>query len=167
MCCRKKNILITSALPYVNNVPHLGNLIGSVLSADVFARYSRTRGYQTVYVCETKALEEGIDPPTLCAKYHTIHHDIYDWFRIGFDTPDQTPTEHHTAIESSQPFYTIEPHNTFLADRFVEGECSICHDPCARGDQCDACGASLDPLEPDREEGSDSHARDMGIDADI
>lgn len=83
-----RNILITSALPYVNNVPHLGNIIGSVLSADVFARYCRGRGYRTVYICgsdeygtasETKALEEGMDPASLCAKYHAIHKEIYDW----------------------------------------------------------------------------------------
>ena len=81
----KKNILITSALPYVNNVPHLGTLIGCVLSADVFARYSRLKGNNTLYVCgtdeygtatETKALEEGIEPKELCDKYHKIHYDI-------------------------------------------------------------------------------------------
>jgi methionyl-tRNA synthetase len=49
----KRNILITSALPYVNNVPHLGNIVGSVLSADGFARYSRLRGHQTLYICGT------------------------------------------------------------------------------------------------------------------
>ncbi|KAI9900461.1 hypothetical protein N3K66_004723 [Trichothecium roseum] len=184
----KRNVLITSALPYVNNVPHLGNLIGSVLSADVFARYCRARGYQTLFVCgsdeygtatETKALEEGVDPPTLCAKYRALHRGIYDWFRLDFDIFDRTPTEHHTSIvqsifkdlwdngfieerESSQPFCAKETHNTFLADRFVEGECSICHDKGARGDQCDACGSSLDPLEPDADEASANEAGATG-----
>ena len=78
----ERNILITSALPYVNNVPHLGNIVGSVLSADVFARYSRARGYNTLYVCgtdeygtatETKALEEGVTPEQLCSKYNALH----------------------------------------------------------------------------------------------
>jgi methionyl-tRNA synthetase len=79
-----KRRLITSALPYVNNVPHLGNLI-QVLSADVFARFCRLRGYETLYVCgtdeygtatETKALEENLSPRELCDKFHALHRDI-------------------------------------------------------------------------------------------
>jgi len=169
----KRNILVSSALPYSNATPHLGNLIGSTLSADVFSRFFRARGLRTLYVCgtdqygtasETKALEEGVDPATLCAKYHKIHKDIYDWFRIKFDIFDQTPTPQHTQIvqdvfkglwangfieerETVQPYCSV--HSGFLADRFVEGECSICHYPDARGDQCDQCGNLLDPLEPD------------------
>ena len=74
-----KRRLITSALPYVNNIPHLGNLI-QVLSADVFARYCRLRGFETLYICgtdeygtatETKAREEGITPRELCDRYET------------------------------------------------------------------------------------------------
>ncbi len=85
--------LITSALPYVNNIPHLGNLI-QVLSADVFARYCRLAGYETLYICgtdeygtatETRALEEGVTPRELCDRYHAIHRDIYQWFTISFD----------------------------------------------------------------------------------
>ncbi|KAI9201534.1 hypothetical protein LWI28_024945 [Acer negundo] len=73
----KRNILITSALPYVNNVPHLGNIIGSVLSADVFARYCRLQGYNAIYICgtdeyrtatETKAMEEKCSPKEICDK---------------------------------------------------------------------------------------------------
>lgn len=73
----KRNILITSALPYVNNVPHLGNIIGCVLSADVFTRYCRLRGYNTVYICgtdeygtatETKAMEEKCSPQEIFDK---------------------------------------------------------------------------------------------------
>src|SRR5436309_14415415 len=84
----KRNILITSALPYVNNVPHLGNIIGSVLSADVFARYTKARNYNALYICgtdeygtatETKAIEEGVSPRELCDKYNAIHKDIYKW----------------------------------------------------------------------------------------
>ncbi|KAK3694246.1 methionyl-tRNA synthetase-like protein [Podospora appendiculata] len=173
----KENILITSALPYVNNVPHLGNIIGSVLSADVFARFCRARGLTTLYVCgsdeygtatETKALSEGVDPATLCAKYHKIHKEIYDWFRIEFDVFGRTPTSEHTEItqdiftklwnngyieerETKQAFCPVPEHSSFLADRFVEGECSICHDLGARGDQCDSCGNLLDPMEPAKE----------------
>jgi methionyl-tRNA synthetase len=90
----RPNILITSALPYVNNAPHLGNIIGSTLSADVFARYSRTGPVvaQVLYICgtdeygtttETKALEEGMTPSDLCDKYHQIHKDSYQWFDMS------------------------------------------------------------------------------------
>ncbi|KAL2271490.1 hypothetical protein VTJ83DRAFT_861 [Remersonia thermophila] len=182
----KENILVTSALPYVNNVPHLGNIIGSVLSADVFARFCKARGLPTIYICgsdeygtatETKALSEGVDPATLCAKYHAIHKDIYDWFRIDFDVFGRTPTEEHTAIvqdiftrlwnngfieqrETTQAY--CPTHSSFLADRYVEGECSLCHDKGARGDQCDACGNLLDPLEPDKDASGNQETKATG-----
>ena len=101
-----KRRLITSALPYVNNIPHLGNLI-QVLSADVFARYCRLRGYETLYVCgtdeygtatETRALEEGISPRELCDRYYAIHSEIYRWFNISFDKFGRTSTPEHTEI---------------------------------------------------------------------
>lgn len=96
-----RNVLITSALPYVNNVPHLGNIIGCVLSADVHSRYCRARGYNSIFVCgtdeygtatETKALEEGLSCQQICDKYHAIHKQIYDWFQIDFDKFGRTPT---------------------------------------------------------------------------
>jgi methionyl-tRNA synthetase len=85
----KRNVLVTSALPYVNNVPHLGNLIGAVLSADVFSRYSRLRGYNTMYICgtdeygtatQTKARKEGKSPREICDHFHAIHARIYENF---------------------------------------------------------------------------------------
>ena len=167
----KKNVLITSALPYVNNVPHLGNVIGSVLSADVFSRYSKARGNPTLFVCgtdeygtatETKAIEEGVMPQELCDKYYRLHKDVYDWFEIAFDHFGRTPTQEQTDIAqdiflklhrngyleertTTQPY--CEQHQGFLADRFVEGECPLCGYPDARGDQCDKCGHLLDPLD--------------------
>ncbi|TKA50472.1 putative methionine--tRNA ligase, cytoplasmic [Cryomyces minteri] len=167
----KKNILITSALPYVNNVPHLGNIIGSVLSADVFARYCKTRGLPTLFVCgtdeygtatETKAIEEGCTPQELCDKYHALHAEVYKWFSIDFDIFGRTPTHQQTDIAQDiftklykngyleerttvQPY--CEKHSSFLADRFVEGECPLCGYVDARGDQCDKCGHLLDPLD--------------------
>lgn len=98
---------ITSALPYVNNVPHLGNIIGCVLSADCYARFCRARGHNCIYVCgtdeygtatETKALEEGLTCAQICDKYHAIHADIYRWFDIAFDKFGRTPTRAQTAI---------------------------------------------------------------------
>ncbi|CAB4256137.1 similar to Saccharomyces cerevisiae YGR264C MES1 Methionyl-tRNA synthetase [Maudiozyma barnettii] len=167
----ERNIIITSALPYVNNVPHLGNIVGSVLSADIFARYCKSRNYNTLFVCgtdeygtatETKALEEGVTPRKLCNKYHAIHKDVYDWFQIGFDHFGRTTTPQQTEIaqniftelndngfleEQSMKQLYCEEHNSYLADRFVEGECPKCHYDDARGDQCDKCGALLDPFE--------------------
>ncbi|KAF2430724.1 methionyl-tRNA synthetase [Tothia fuscella] len=171
----KRNILITSALPYVNNVPHLGNIVGSVLSADAFARYSRLRGHQTLYICgtdeygtatETKALEEKVTPQELCDKYYALHKETYDWFNISFDKFGRTPTKQQTDIAQDiftklyengyleerttlQPFCEHPDHMKFLADRFVEGTCPRpgCGYEDARGDQCDKCGSLLDPLE--------------------
>lgn len=165
-----KKRLITSALPYVNNVPHLGNLT-QVLSADVFARFCRLRGYETLYICgtdeygtasETRALQEGVSPRELCDKYHEIHKEIYKWFNIDFDYFGRTSTEKQTEIvqhifnEVDKNGYITEkemsqlycPHcKRFLADRFVTGECPHCHSEGAKGDQCDKCGKLLNPTE--------------------
>uniref|UniRef100_A0A914WZW8 Methionyl-tRNA synthetase n=1 Tax=Plectus sambesii TaxID=2011161 RepID=A0A914WZW8_9BILA len=103
----QRNILITSALPYVNNVPHLGTIIGCVLSGDVFSRFCRLKGYQTLYICgtdeygtatETKAIEEGLTPRQICDKYYTVHKDVYEWFNIHFDHFGRTTTAHQTEI---------------------------------------------------------------------
>ncbi|MFQ3547842.1 MAG: methionine--tRNA ligase [Termitinemataceae bacterium] len=165
-----KKRLVTSALPYVNNVPHLGNLI-QVLSADVFARFCRLYGYDTLYVCgtdeygtatETKALEEGISPRELCDRYHALHRSIYQWFTIAFDKFGRTSTPIQTEIVQdifkkldAQGFIverTIDQlHcdrcNRFLADRYVRGTCPYCGYTDARGDQCENCGKLLDPTE--------------------
>ncbi|MFA6507146.1 MAG: methionine--tRNA ligase, partial [Treponemataceae bacterium] len=162
--------LITSALPYVNNVPHLGNLI-QVLSADVFARFCRLRGYETLYVCgtdeygtatETRAAEEGITPRELCDRYHALHAGIYSWFGIAFDKFGRTSTPLQTEIVQdifkkldSAGFIverTIEQLycdscTRFLADRYVRGTCPHCGYTDARGDQCESCGKLLDPTE--------------------
>lgn len=166
-----RNVLITSALPYVNNVPHLGNIIGCVLSADVFARYSRLRGYNTLYICgtdeygtatETKALSEKTTPRAICDKYFKIHSEIYEWFNISFDKFGRTSTEEQTKITQDifnklhKNGYTSEADvdqlycptcNLFLADRYVEGTCPHCAYDDARGDQCDKCQKLLNPTE--------------------
>ncbi|KAI1280497.1 Methionine--tRNA ligase, cytoplasmic [Halotydeus destructor] len=161
---KSENIIVTSALPYVNNVPHLGNIIGSVLSADVYARYCRLRGKNTIYICgtdeygtatETKAIEEGLTPKQICDKYHKIHSDIYQWFNIKFDLFGRTTTDNQTKIsqdifwklynngfilEDSVDQLHCSSCERFLADRFVEGTCPLCKYDDARGDQCDKCG---------------------------
>uniref|UniRef100_A0A1I7TZB7 Methionine--tRNA ligase, cytoplasmic n=1 Tax=Caenorhabditis tropicalis TaxID=1561998 RepID=A0A1I7TZB7_9PELO len=167
----KRNILITAALPYVNNVPHLGNIIGCVLSADVFARYCNLRGHQTFYVggtdeygtaTETKALQEGCTPRELCDKYHTIHKGIYEWFGIDFTHFGRTTTDHQTEI-CQDMFLKLHKNgftstqsvdqlfcnkcDKFLADRFVTGTCPMCSYDDARGDQCDGCGKLINAVE--------------------
>ncbi|CAM2066118.1 methionine--tRNA ligase [Sulfidibacter corallicola] len=165
----QKKKLITSALPYVNNVPHLGNIIGCVLSADVYARFCRSRGYETRYVCgtdeygtatENKAREEGLTPREICDKYYAIHTEIYRIFDISFDTFGRTSTEEQTEVaqaifkdldrnglitEKTEERTYCEHDAMFLADRFVEGTCPNCGYEDARGDQCDNCGSLLDP----------------------
>ena len=165
-----KKRLITSALPYVNNIPHLGNLM-QVLSADVFARFCRSRGYETMYICgtdeygtasETRALQEGVTPRELCDRYHEIHKAIYKWFNIDFDYFGRTSTPLQTEIvqalfkacddngyiveKESEQLYCPEC-KRFLADRFVSGTCPHCGYDGARGDQCEKCGTLLDPTE--------------------
>ncbi|NIZ18698.1 methionine--tRNA ligase [Entomospira culicis] len=165
-----KRRLITAALPYVNNIPHLGNLI-QVLSADVFARYCRSAGFETLYICgtdeygtatETKALKEGVTPQALCERYHYEHRGIYTWFNINFDNFSRTSNPTHTKIvqdiftrideagyihaQEDEQHYCLSC-DRFLADRFVIGTCAHCGYNQARGDQCEHCGKVLDTHE--------------------
>lgn len=167
----REKILVTSALPYVNNVPHLGNLVGCVLSADVFARFKRSLGSEVLFICgsdehgtatENKAREENVSPRDLCDKYHEIHKNVYDWFSISFDHYGRTSLGNHHSITRDlflkalengfveeqvvvQPF--CESCNSFLADRFVKGSCPHCGYDSADGDQCESCGKLLNPDE--------------------
>ncbi|XP_073986034.1 methionyl-tRNA synthetase 1 isoform X2 [Rhodnius prolixus] len=167
----ERNILITSALPYVNNVPHLGNIIGCVLSADVFARYCRFRSYNTLFISgtdeygtatETKAIEEGLTPQQICDKYFALHSEVYDWFNISFDHFGRTTS--HEQIKVAQEIFLnchkngftstsamdqllCEKCNRYLADRFVEGTCPGCKYEDARGDQCDGCGHLINAVD--------------------
>lgn len=166
-----KKILVTSALPYVNNIPHLGNIIGCVLSADVFSRAMTNMGKETLYICgtdehgtatETKALAENLTPKEICDKYHAIHKDIYEWFNIDFSHFGRTSLNNHHKI-TQEIFHKVdsngfveedeveqtycEPCDKFLADRFVNGTCPHCGFEQAKGDQCDNCGKLLSPTE--------------------
>ena len=167
----KRNVLITSALPYVNNVPHLGNIIGCVLSGDVFARYCRARGYQTLYLCgtdeygtatEIKAVQEGLTPQQVCDRYYQEHKSVYDWFQISFDTFGRTTTPRQTEI-AQDIFWKVHGRgfitdqaveqlfckkcDRFLADRFVSGICPSCAYDDAQGDQCDGCSKLINAIE--------------------
>ncbi len=163
--------LVTSALPYVNNVPHLGNLAGSILPADVYTRYRRLNGDKVIYICGTdehgtpitiSAKNERLSPRLLCDKYHGIQTDLFERFHIKFDNFSRTTRKPHYEL-TTQFFekllangHIIEKVMTmpydqkaelFLPDRYVEGTCPHCGYSPARGDQCDGCGKLLLPEE--------------------
>ncbi len=165
-----KKILVTSALPYVNNLPHLGTMV-CVLSADVYTRFLRLKGENVISVCgtdehgtttETKALEEGLTPRQITDKYYKLQKEIYDWFNCDFDCFGRTSSKPNKEV-TIDIFKKLDKNgfikedileqtfckkcNKFLADRFVEGECPFCNYKEARGDQCEHCGKLLNATE--------------------
>ncbi|MBE9125994.1 methionine--tRNA ligase [Coleofasciculus sp. LEGE 07092] len=163
--------LITSALPYINGIKHLGNLVGSMLPADVYARFLRQEGESVLFVCATDehgtpaelaALEAGLDVATYCQKQHELQADIYDRFGLSFDYFGRTssPNNHELTqhfyqrldengfIEEREirQIYSLED-NRFLPDRYVVGTCPHCGYDRARGDQCENCTSVLDPTD--------------------
>jgi methionyl-tRNA synthetase len=164
-----RRTIVTSALPYINGVKHLGNLVGSMLPADVYARFLRQRGEDVVYVCgtdehgtpaELSAELEGLPVAEYCEKYWRIQRDIYERFAISFDVFGRTsaPETHQETQEVFLHLYRngyiveremeqlyCEQDARYLPDRFVHGECPHCHSEGARGDQCESCGKLLDP----------------------
>ena len=162
-------ILITSALPYINGVKHLGNLAGSMLPADVYARFKRAQGHEVLYICATDehgtpaelaAAEAGQDVFTYCEEQHAIQHRIgrgfglsWDWFGRSSSPQNRALTQHFADVledngyieeRTDRMVYSIED-KRFLPDRYVEGTCPHCGYRPARGDQCDNCGRLLDP----------------------
>ncbi len=165
----KETILITAALPYTNNVPHLGNMVGSHLPADIFARFCRLQGHEVAFIggtdengttSEIAAQKYNITPKQLCDHFYKIHKQIYDWFEISYDNFSRTsrPIHHKTSNEFLQKVYkkgyiikkTIkQPYcnscKRGLADRYITGICPECEYENARGDQCEKCGTLLEP----------------------
>lgn len=158
---------ITAALPYVNNQPHLGNIVGSVLGSDIFNRFSKKNGDETIFICgtdeygtatEMEAMKNNNHPSDIVTRNRIIHKDVYDWMNIKFDYFGHTTCDEHAKIvkeiflkcynegyfekQTVEQFY-CEECSQFLADRFVEGECLLCGYNEARGDQCDSCGKCL------------------------
>lgn len=163
--------LITSALPYINGIKHLGNLIGSILPADVFAKYLRQNGHETLYICgtdehgapaEIAAKEAGLEIGEYCAKMYETQKAIYQQFDIEFDYFGRSSSRanHNITQEiysklkengfieerSIKQYYSIDDAR-FLPDRYIEGTCPKCGFEGARGDQCDGCGSLLDPTD--------------------
>ncbi|MFH1751126.1 MAG: methionine--tRNA ligase [Candidatus Micrarchaeota archaeon] len=163
--------LITAALPYVNNVPHIGNIVGSHLPADIFARYCRLKGRETLFIggtdehgspSEIAAQKAGIPVQELCDTFYDIHLRIYKWFGFSYDNFSRTSRQVHHEItrefflelrkngfisEQKMKMPFCEKDSRFLADRFVEGKCPKCANKAARGDQCEQCGSLLTPSE--------------------
>lgn len=164
---------ITSALPYVNNQPHLGNIVGSVLGADVYNRYCKKLGDETIFICgtdeygtatEMAAMKQGVHPEEIVSTNRVLHKQVYDWIGCAFDRFGQTQCPEHTKmvqeifkkcydngyfeIQELEQFY-CEKCDQFLADRYVEGVCKFCGYEDARGDQCDKCGKCLRTVDLD------------------
>ena len=162
-------VLVTSAWPYINVTPHIGNLVGSVLSADVVARYYRLKGEEVVMVSgsdehgtpiEVEAIRLGVKPKELTDKNHAKVVELFKKWGISFDNYTRTEStvhkefvqQHLMKIYRNGYIFTKETEmlycekcKRFLPDRFVEGKCPYCgHEP-ARGDQCDNCGRLLEP----------------------
>ena len=164
-------ILITSALPYINGVKHLGNLAGSMLPADVYARAMRLLGHEVLYICATDehgtpaelaAQVEGEETKVYCNAMHEAQKSAGDKFKLSYDyfgrsssVSNHKLTQHFAntleekgLIEEriSQQVYS-NADGRFLPDRYVEGICPNCGFEKARGDQCDSCGKLLDPID--------------------
>ena len=164
-----ENILVCAAWPYANGSIHLGHVAGCYLPADIFARYHRLKGTNVLMVSGSDAHgtpvtitaeANGSTPEEVASSYQ--EEFLQDWKDLGisFDLFTSTHTDNHFSVSQdiflklyekdfiykdtmSQPY--CEDHQRFLADRYVEGVCPHCHDGGARGDQCDACGNTLDP----------------------
>lgn len=164
-------VTITSAIPYVNGVKHLGNIVGSMLPADIFHRFLGIFGVDNIYICgtdehgtavELAALEEGLAPEEYSEKYYKIQKEIYKkWnFDFTFFGRSSSPSNHQITqdlfLSSHENGYIKEdtiivPYckydKRFLPDRYIIGICPVCGYDSARGDQCEKCSTLLDPDE--------------------
>ena len=164
-------ILITSAIPYINGIKHLGNLVGSQLPADLFARYLRARGHEVMFICATDehgtpaelaAAKAGKPVADYCAEMHVVQKNLAAGFRLSFDhfgrsssTRNHHLTQHFAGrladaglieeVAEKQMFSRAD--NRFLPDRYIEGTCPNCGYDRARGDQCENCTKQLDPTD--------------------
>ena len=163
--------LITSAIPYINGIKHLGNLVGSQLPADLFARYQRARGNEVLFLCSTDehgtpaelaAAKAGQPVAEYCAEMHQVQARIAEGFRLSFDhfgrssSPENHRLTQHLAgklaengliREVSEKQMYSKADGRFLPDRYIEGTCPNCGFDSARGDQCDNCTKQLDPVD--------------------
>lgn len=166
-----KRTLVTAALPYANGGVHIGHLAGVYVPADIYVRYMRLKKRDVLFVCGSdehgvpitlRAKKEGCTPQDVCDRYHKIIKDSFAEFGISFDIYSRTTSETHRKVASdffrtlydkgafvekeSEQYYDEEA-KTFLADRYITGECPHCHYEKAYGDQCEHCGSTLSPNE--------------------
>lgn len=162
-----KRTLVTTALPYANGPVHIGHLAGVYVPADIYVRYKRMQGEEVLFIggsdehgvpISLKAKAEGITPQEVVDRYHNLIKESFREFGIHFDIYSRTSSATHHEL-ASQFFRTLYDHNkfvertseqyydpkaeTFLADRYIIGTCPHCHNEKAYGDQCEACGTSL------------------------
>ena len=163
--------LITSAIPYINGVKHLGNLVGSQLPADLYARYLRARGHEVLFLCATDehgtpaelaAAKAGIPVADYCAEMWKVQARLAEGFQLSFDhfgrsssTHNHRLTQHFAKVlddqdlirEVSETQMYSPTDGRYLPDRYIEGTCPNCGFDSARGDQCDNCTKQLDPVD--------------------
>jgi methionyl-tRNA synthetase len=163
--------LVTSALPYINGIKHLGNMVGSMLPADVYSRYLRQRGHDVLYICATDehgtpaelaAKEAGLPVDEFCAQQHDAQKAIYDGFQLAFDHFGRSSSRQNVEITQEiarelkrngfieeraiRQVYSLDDER-FLPDRYIVGTCPHCGYDKARGDQCENCTRVLDPTD--------------------
>ena len=164
-------ILITSAIPYINGIKHLGNLVGSQLPADLYARYARGRGHEVMFICATDehgtpaelaAAKAGMPVADYCREMHAVQSAIAQGFRLSFDHFGRSSSQRNHRLTqhfagrldeaglieevSEKQMFSITD-NRFLPDRYIEGTCPNCGYDRARGDQCENCTKQLDPTD--------------------
>lgn len=166
-----KRTTVTSALPYANGPVHIGHLAGVYVPADIYVRYLRLKKEDVLFIggsdehgvpITIRAKKEGITPQDVVDRYHKLIKDSFKEFGISFDIYSRTTSETHRQvasdffrklyekgefIEKTSMQYYDEEAQTFLADRYITGECPYCHAEGAYGDQCEKCGTSLSPTE--------------------
>lgn len=164
-------ILVTSALPYINGVPHLGHIVGCLLPSDIYARFMRLTGNDVLYICgtdehgttsEVGALKAGMDIQAYCDMNHARHAQAYKDFNLSFDFFGRTSTEQNKEMtyhifekldangfieeKTIKQVYSVDD-KMFLADRYITGTCPYCGYDKARGDQCENCTKVLEPTD--------------------
>jgi methionyl-tRNA synthetase len=179
--------LITSAIPYINGIKHLGNLVGSQLPADLYARYLRKRGHEVLFLCATDehgtpaelaAAKAGKPVAAYCAEMHAVQARIADGFGLSFDHfgRSSSPQNHKLTQAMSgrlaemglirevteDQVYSVTD-GRFLPDRYIEGTCPNCGFDSARGDQCDNCTKQLDPTDLINPRSTISGATDLEV----
>ncbi len=180
-------ILITSAIPYINGIKHLGNLVGSQLPADLYARYMRQRGHEVLFLCATDehgtpaelaAAKAGKPVAEYCAEMWAVQKDLADRFRLSFDHYGRSSSHQNHAltqhfagrldaaglieeVDESQVYSNAD--GRFLPDRYIEGTCPNCGYDRARGDQCENCTKQLDPTDLIKPRSAISGSNDLEV----